>query len=720
MILSWKLRTRDSGVTANARPYKVLSTDYADFTDSSPFNTKFVYFPCDQMLKKSIDGELHCRGVLQYAPTKDNNVRRYGRMCKEILAMFGVLWLSLVTAQDTIQVGTLTLGPCEEVEAYCGFLERSLDPTDTLSSETIEIAFEFYPQTDDSLENLGTIVATEGGPGYATTGSRDSYLELFDPLLEQRNFLLMDNRGTGGSGALECDLQYETVLTQDLIAACAEGLGDTAYLYGSALAADDLAALLDALELDTIDLYGDSYGTFFSQTFAGRHPDRLRSLVLDAAYPVVNFSPWYPENADAMRYAFETVCERSKTCEGSSLERLAQLAESLRVSTFTGTAPDSDGNEVEVEVNISSLGYLMALATYTPNIYRELDAAARAVLEKEDTAPLLRMVAENLPFVEEDITAYSAALFMAVSCSDYTQIYDTASLLEERPKQREASIAEQRTLNAEIYSPLTIDEYLSLALDYSVVDLCLSWAVAPEAYPPARPVSPDATFTDAPVLVLSGELDTITSPLSGQQTAEFFPNSHYVQVANSLHVTAIGDADNCASSIVRYFVENLEPGDTSCTSNIVEIRTVPEFVKSAKELQAAKALEDNEATREDLQVVTAAALGVGDVLTRWWVNYDGDGVGLRGGTFNYIYDDSDETLYRFELRGLRWTEDVSVTGVVDWNTDNGEISARLLVREEGTEPGILTLTWSDREPEADATITGFMGGRSVHATMPAP
>lgn len=705
MILSLKLRTRAF------KPVVTCKKTVARLVEH-PKWTPFVDNKGLQPLVDAATDQVTKRTLRVCLPT---------RVLVFVTAIFLASWLAIANAQDTIQVGILTLEPCEELEAYCGFLERPLDPTGTLSSETIGIAFEFYPQRDGTLENLGTIVATEGGPGYATTASRDSFLELFDPLLEQRNLLLMDNRGTGGSGALECDIQYETELTQDLIAACADQLGDTAYLYGSALAADDLAALLDALELDTIDLYGDSYGTFFSQTFAGRHPDKLRSLVLDAAYPVINFSPWYPENADAMRYALETVCERSKTCEGSSLERLSQLAESLRVSPFTGTASDGDGNEVEVEVNLSSLGYLMALATYTPNIYRELDAAARALLEKEDTAPLLRMVAENLPFVEEDITAYSAALFMAVSCSDYTQIYDLASPPEQRPAQREASIAEQRALNAEIYFPLTIDEYLALALDYSVVDLCLSWAVAPEAYPPAQPVPLDATFTDAPVLVLSGELDTITSPLSGEQTAEFFPNSYYLQVANSLHVTALGDADNCASGIVRYFVENLEPGDTACVSEIAEISTVPEFAMTTKELQAAEALENNEATQADLQVVTAAALSIGDVLTRWWVNYDGDGLGLRGGTFSYAFDESsDEVFYHFEVRGLGWTEDVSVTGVVDWNTDNGEISARLLVQGEGTEPGVLTLTWSDREPEADATVTGRMGGRVVHATMPAP
>lgn len=50
---------------------------------------------------------------------------------------------------------------------------------------------------------------------------------------------------------------------------------------------DDLAAILDVLGSGPIDLYGDSYGTFFEQAFAVRHPDKLRSIILDGAYPLV-------------------------------------------------------------------------------------------------------------------------------------------------------------------------------------------------------------------------------------------------------------------------------------------------------------------------------------------------------------------------------------------------------------------------------------------------
>ena len=57
---------------------------------------------------------------------------------------------------------------------------------------------------DRTAEPLEPIVATEGGPGYATTPSRGSYLQLFRPLLDRRDLLLVDNRGTGTSGAVRC------------------------------------------------------------------------------------------------------------------------------------------------------------------------------------------------------------------------------------------------------------------------------------------------------------------------------------------------------------------------------------------------------------------------------------------------------------------------------------------------------------------------------------
>ena len=64
--------------------------------------------------------------------------------------------------------------------------------------------------------------------------------------------------------------------------------------------------MIRALGLARVDLYGDSYGTFFAQVFAGRHPHLLRSIVLDSAYPTYGESAWYPTQGPAMRSSFAT------------------------------------------------------------------------------------------------------------------------------------------------------------------------------------------------------------------------------------------------------------------------------------------------------------------------------------------------------------------------------------------------------------------------------
>src|ERR1700736_2719201 len=185
-------------------------------------------------------------------------------------------------------------------------------------------------------------------PGSPATLSRDDYLALFKPLRRRHDFLLMDNRGTGQSGAIDChELQTAEKWTVDLIAACGTSLGVGAPLYSTAYAADDLAAILDALNIRRIDLYGDSYGTYFEQVFAVRHPNTLRSIVLDGAYALNGADyAWYPSYAPAMRYKFDVACLRFEPCArlpGSSIEHMLPVLEQLRSYPFPARAADSDG-----------------------------------------------------------------------------------------------------------------------------------------------------------------------------------------------------------------------------------------------------------------------------------------------------------------------------------------------------------------------------------------
>ena len=160
-----------------------------------------------------------------------------------------------------IQVGSLHLRRCKDAPAYCGILSRPLDPSGTVAG-SINVGFQFYPHLDSNAPHMETIVAAEGGPGYSTTGTRHSYIELFRPFMDRHDLLLMDLRGTGISQPLDCHLlQSEPNPQPEGIAACGAQLGKAAYLYSGVFAADDLAAILDALAIPQIDLYGDSYGT---------------------------------------------------------------------------------------------------------------------------------------------------------------------------------------------------------------------------------------------------------------------------------------------------------------------------------------------------------------------------------------------------------------------------------------------------------------------------
>jgi len=118
----------------------------------------------------------------------------------------------------TLQVGSLTLKRCGPAGAWCGTLERALDPLGVVPG-SVGIYFEYYRHTDPGPAR-GTLVATEGGPGYPATESRNSYLALYQPLRTTRDVVLMDNRGTGRSGAIDCpELQRAPLLTLANVAA---------------------------------------------------------------------------------------------------------------------------------------------------------------------------------------------------------------------------------------------------------------------------------------------------------------------------------------------------------------------------------------------------------------------------------------------------------------------------------------------------------------------
>ena len=239
------------------------------------------------------------------------------------------------------------------------------------------------------------------------------------------------------------------------------------------------------------------------------------------------------------------------------------------------------------------------------------------------------------------------------------------------------------------------------------------------------PVHP--VFPTVPTLVLSGDLDSVTSPEDANQAAAQFPNVVHLLIPNLTHVTAYyysdvgylpdgGDTTHCVQDIVRRFISQLSPGDTSCTRDVRPLRTPPRFARTVSELSPVDALNGNQASTSELKSAAGALETVGDVFARFIITY-GIGSGLRGGQFTYLQQPYG---YEFDLDHVQWTEDLQVTGTIRWYTASGDVTADVALRQNGKNVGNLNLAWNDVDVNAIASITGAINGDHVKAKRIAP
>jgi pimeloyl-ACP methyl ester carboxylesterase len=594
-------------------------------------------------------------------------------------------------------------------DAQCGFVRVPLDRA-SQGGRTIRVYYERYPRRQQKLPRVSTVVSLEGGPGYAVTPGRWDRVDLWRPVSARRDLVLVDLRGTGGSAALHCEAfsrQYRSYVAR--AGRCAGQLGPERDLYSTSQAVQDLEAVLQALRAGKIDLYGDSYGTYAAQAYALRYPERLRSLVLDAAYPLPGTDPAWADLVEAIRIGLELSCSRSATCPTRDPVKLVtRFADRVRETPIVGTGPDGDGKSTSVRLDEDAFVQLVSSSYWYPALWRDLPAAIRAA-NRGDTAAILRLAAETVTVVGEpdDPPIWSEALYLAVICHDYPQLWDPATPLAQRRAEAESRIA--------AYPPGTFLPFSAEAwtgTDFEGVLACLRWP-SPARSDPSDP--PGAVYPDVPTLVLNGDLDTITASSGAREVARRFPGSTFVEVANSVHVTALADWDLCASRIYARFVRALTPGDTSCAAEVGEWNVVPAFAGSAGEVAPALRAPGDDSTRDDRRLAAAAALTAADVIARWMVNYDGTGVGLHGGRWWY----SGYPNVRFRLVNVRLVPGVLVSGSVRWAYEGGASSATVDVRGPDGVTGTLRIAWQKR-PQATATLEGTVGGRQLRATMPAP
>ncbi|MGC1382080.1 MAG: hypothetical protein WA814_13785, partial [Candidatus Baltobacteraceae bacterium] len=111
----------------------------------------------------------------------------------------------------------------------------------------------------------------------------------------------------------------------------------------------------------------------------------------------------------------------------------------------------------------------------------------------------------------------------------------------------------------------------------------------------------------------------------------------------------------------------------------------------------------------------AATLAAADVLARSYEFGLAAGLGLRGGSYAATPANG---ATRATLSGIRWTNDLAVSGDAHLDAHVARAQAQLTLRDAVT--GSLDVRWATAGGDAVAQLDGTIDGRTLRASMPAP
>ena len=484
------------------------------------------------------------------------------------------------------------------------------------------------------------------------------------------------------------------------IGACGRELGPRAGAYGNAALADDLEAVRAALGIERLDLWGSSYGTYLMTVYAARHPERVRSIVLDSAYPIA-YDPWGLDKLAGSRNAIRRVCARTDACRGRRvLGNVARLAARLRRDPVPFTARAGE-RRFRLRLDDGALASV-AYGGGNPLFLSRLSGAVRSGLGG-DLAPLRRLVetpmlgnAATLAGPEASGLAGEAA-FLAGACHDFPRAFSYADAPAARRVAYEQALA---TVGSRAFAPFSPKGWLSAGFERP--DWCLEWPNDPSA---ALPLTPGSQLPDLPVLALTGDLDTNTPTSAGRAAAAQYPRSTFVEIPNAGHEAA--STTPCAAAVARRFVRTLTARPDACDNT-----GAPPPVAGRAPLRAAQiALVRADATRPQRRALGLVVATIADMQEQATVYEPWDSArALRGGRYSLRRDGS------VGLSTVRVVRDAHVSGLLA-SGNTGIVSGAVRVAGSGVPAGRLRVRLS---PTGRGRASGMLDGQRADIRFQSP
>lgn len=371
------------------------------------------------------------------------------------------------------------------------------------------------------------VVYLEGGPGSSAIAITQYEPFVFDPILEQRDLILIDQRGTGFSnpalfctGGLGVDIAEELELTADCRSEWQERGVDLGQ-YNTRQNARDVEQVREALGYELWNVYGISYGSRLGLTVVRDYPEHVRSLIIDGVLPlqVDLLAEGVPSLAGSLE-SLNQACQEQASCAEAYGNLVTRLFESVdRLDRAPVELELAGGQSLPLTGSlafnvIAQLLYVAEVLPYMPALIAQI---------YEEDYVLFELLADS--FGGE--SGLAVGMYYSVTCQD------------------EAAFTTRDTIEN---ARAGLDPHYVMGFDATLLmDVCEIWDV------PASPASENlAVESEIPSLVLSGAFDPVTPPGFGALAAAGLSNSQEFVLPDQAHGASVSQ---CGMSLVSSFLD---------------------------------------------------------------------------------------------------------------------------------------------------------------------
>ena len=471
----------------------------------------------------------------------------------ELLAAF-VLG-ALLSPQALEAKSLIPLEPCRiadldglvSTEARCGTLSVPEDPDDP-DGPHIRLAVAVVPAIATKAKP-DPLFLIAGGPGQGSIHGFAPLLGAFAGIRRERDLVMVDQRGTGDSNRLDCDMPDDALEggeippaeLRKLAKACLPTLPGRAQFYTTSIAVRDLDAVRAALGYPQVNVFGGSYGTRVAQHYARRFRSaRARSCWTASSRRRSRWCRTSPSSRSARSTACSRAARPTRNATGafprSTGSSRSSMPASRRDAVAVTLADPVTGESSEIEVTRAHLVTMARMLTYSPGTASILPLVVHEAATNGNYGPL----AAQAEMIGDDLERMIAmGMHNSVVCA------------EDAP--RFAGAVDRKALEATAIGALMLD---------GMQAICEDWPRGPVDTDFAEPLD-----SAVPALLLSGEFDPATPASWGAMAAKGFRNGLHVVVPGQGH----GQARlPCVQKLLRRFIDagSVAGLDTACVGTI--------------------------------------------------------------------------------------------------------------------------------------------------------